>query len=755
MKVTKIKDLEFLFAKEHLYCNRVLALDIETSNNHADKPEDLITWISSIQVLFNDHYYLFRYPEEFINFLKILIRQYGLYQRDKWERKIICIIHNASYDLSYLIPYLEELPHWGNYQGIIEGPNKILTYVRGCFEFRCTYRQSGMSLYKWSNELNVKHKKQLGLYDYDAIIYPDDELDEKSLKYDKYDVLALEECFVKFLKVHNDTIASTVLTSTGLVRRELRRSCKNDKHYYTKYFQGSRLDAELYDVVNKSFSGGFTHNNRFWRDQLLEVGKTYPYLPFNEDPDNMIKFDRIAHRDFRSHYPSQLLCRPMPFGKPAKVYDVTSMPFPITINEILSWFPEFSSMTVIRLYKASLRDPLISMPFMQASKCYESNFDIKKLDNGRILYASGEWIMYLDNLTLQILNEQYKMQYEILAVWKMKNCPMPDCITKVIDKYFKGKSDKKIIHKALEKEFGKLDPRTLEADFELSTMKKFLNGQYGVFATNPLRPSYQIGNEMEFSIKKMYNTQAEITSGLDGDPMTGEKGFYCTRNNFLPYQIGVFCTAYARFELYEYIKTVGYQNCLYCDTDSIYYRSTPEIEERIEALNAEKRKTAHYVVLDNGERMYYDVFEGEADCLAFKGLHSKCYGIISDKGELQLTIAGVPARTLTGMKDGEPQYYTREQEMKDIAKTEDNFKALDALDDQFEFTVNAGVSALYVGATGYQTPRVPTILNINGHEIHTAGGCVIRPLKVKKVKGLGLKLPESVYQEMIDISGFN
>ena len=60
-------------------------------------------------------------------------------------------------------------------------------------------------------------------------------------------------------------------------------------------------------------------------------------------------------------------------------------------------------------------------------------------------------------------------------------------------------------------------------------------------------------------------------------------------------------------------------------------------------------------------------------------------------------------------------------------------KALDNLTDDFTFKINTGICALYIGAEGYNSPRVPQVLNIDGHEIHTAGGCVLKPLDEKTV----------------------
>lgn len=737
MKTFIRNGIKYAFTKGAVYCLEPAFLDIETSNNHAEEPDKLITWISSIQVLFNDEYFLFRYPEELIEWFNDLYKKLNLYPTRKTKKKFFVYIHNASYDLSYLIPYINMLPDFDySNQGIIESPNKFLTYIRGSIEFRCSYLLSGMSLEKWSKEMNVEHQKQIGLYDYDKVIYPDTELTENEQIYDKYDVLSMKECLFKQMEYHGDNISTIPLTSTGYIRRTLRRSCNNDKYYRSEYFYDNRLNADLYDYMLKSYAGGMTHNNRFYRDIVIQIGKTYKYTK-----NEFIHVSNIGHRDFKSHYPTQMTCYLFPLGQPQLIYK-SDMGFYMTIGEVLSWYPTFSSMSVIRFYNARLKDYRISMPFMQNSKCYESQFESKLLDNGRILYASGEWIMFVDNLTLKILSEQYELEYEILEVYRMLNKPLPDCIISVIDKYFKGKSDKKNRVHELTNEFGKLDPRTIEAEFELMQDKKGLNGIYGCAATNPLRSKYEIDDLMKFFIRENYTDLDSINEGLNT--------YYKGRNNFLSYQVGVWVTAAARYELYEYIKAIGYNKCLYCDTDSIFYIKDSETEKAIELLNAEKRKNAHYVILDNDKTEYYDEFTPEPDCIAFKGLHSKCYGVVTDKG-LELTIAGVPARTLIGFdENNKPIYFTREEEISikdknaedriNTEKEKDPIKALDHLTHGFEFKINAGVSALYVGANGFGSERKPQVIDIDGHEIHTAGGCVIRKLDKKVIKDMDLNV---------------
>lgn len=735
--------LSFKMAKGTYYCLEPICADTETSNNHAEDPKNLITWISSIQVLFNGQYYLFRYPEELVEFYRKIDRKYKL-KPGKFRYSMVTYFHNLSFDMAALVPYLKQLPDYGNsYMGIIEGPNKFLTYVRGPFEFRCSYRLSGMSLEKWGKELSIEHPKAVGLYDYDRIIYQDDELDENSLVYDRLDVVSLKECLDKQFKFHRDDVSSTVLTSTGYIRRTLRSSCSKERFYRQDYFTKTRLNSTNYRFALRSYAGGYTHMNRYYANTLLRCGTWQEYIPFSGD---MVYISKIKHRDFKSHYPTQMACYKGPIGRPQLIY-TSKIPRPYPMERIFKHMDSFYYLVKIKITHAELRDISISMPFMQFSKMYQCQTNYKILDNGRVLEWDGQCYMYLDSLTLRILYEQYHMKYDIQEVWRMRLGYLPEPIVKVIDKYFKGKSDKKALVHELTEKYGKLDPQTVDAEFLLMQDKKGLNGIYGCCAMNPLRDQMSVDDEMVFFYKTLYIKEEDIKEGLDT--------YYNNRMSFLPYQIGCWVTSAARYELAEYIgvfpgKGIGYKYVLYSDTDSLFYISNDKTEAAVKALNSEKRKTAHSVILDNGKVEFYDEFTEEPDCLAFKGLHSKCYGVVTDKG-LEITIAGVPARTITGLdENNKPVYYTREEEL--AMGEKDPYKALDHLDDNFTFYINTGVCALYVGATGYGTPRVPTILNIDGHEVHTAGGCVIKKLDSKTIHDLNRKKePGQNYEEQLTI----
>lgn len=696
------------------YWYKPIFLDIETSHNH--NPAAPKTWITSICCRFNGHTRLFRNVEKWVEWMKLLIILYSLNADDR----MVVYIHNASYDLSYLIPYIQrDLPGYENKSGIMDG-KKIIVYQQSPFEFRCTYLLTGKSLEMWGKDFDVEHKKKIGMYDYNKIIFPDTPLSDQEQQYIENDVICMEECFAKQLEFTHDNVATIPLTSTGYVRRDLRTACNND-YYRNNYFNNSTLTAESYLYCLNSYAGGYTHNNRFKRSTVQE--------------------GPIGHRDFRSHYPSQIRCYPLPFGKAEIYYDCTKKYHrkrhgDIRIQQILDLHPRFYTISKILITKCELINiNECSMPFLQRSKMFQLAENSRLIcDNGRLLkMIRGSFVTYLDNYTLQIISEQYKLEYEVIKVYRFKNKMCPDCIAGVIDQYFAGKTNYKMEVKRCAAEYGEGSLPWLNASIHMMLSKNRLNAIYGCMATNPLKDDYMMDfredPEKPINHKAKFTTLEEIKEGL--------QVYYGKRNSFLPYQVGCAVTSLARFELYQYIKCIGYDKVLYCDTDSIFYFKDPEVEQRIEALNEEKHKTAAFIVSASGERIYYDVFEAEPDVSHFKGLHSKCYGVV-ENGRLKITIAGIPARTITGMNGEDPIYLSREEEMSGTVT--DPVKALDKLNINFSFSVNTGTTALYRWC-------VPHKEIINGHEIDTAGGCIINKLSTKAIKDvdiMNIHMEESV-----------
>lgn len=743
------------------YCDQPMYLDIETSHTE----DNMKCWIVSIQVLFDEHYHLFRTPEELMEYFLEKIDQMKLSP----ERKILVYIHNASYDLSYLLPYIQKyIPYKDDRKGLYQNEHKIISYSQGCFEFRCTYLLSGVSLEKWSNDMNVEHKKQVGLYDYSKKIFQDTELDQNELTYDMYDVYAMQESFEKQLEIHNDTITSVPLTSTGYARRLLREECEKDPSYRFDYFLDNRIDVDEYIYSINSYAGGYTHTNRHLKSQVI----------YKCRKEGKQLFGGIGHRDFRSMYPSVIMCYPLPWGKPDLYYDIREHDayrkihgHNINIDDILDLYPEYSTISCIKFYGMRLKNKEISMPFMQKSKIFEREEGTRLIcDNGRLLSMDkGSFITYIDNHTLKIIRSQYNVKYKVIKVIRFRNKTLPEPIARVIDKLFAAKSNYKIIHNEYRDKYGEFDKRTIEAGFELMKSKKLLNSIYGCFAQNPLRDEIDLDFDFRNEAGELEPLQVITKSSTREQKEKLLNDYYDRRSSFLHYPIGVFTTAIARSLLHEFITLIGYENTLYCDTDSIFYIKSDEIERKIEERNFEKQKKARFITNIKGDKIYYDVFEKEPDLIAFKGLHSKCYGFVTERNELKLTVAGVPERTLIGLSDtGEPIYLSREEELMGITKEQKlqnaskhiknhikttkkairrNIRFLDRLKEKAVFKVNSGMTAKYI------VEEIHTE-EIEGHTISTAGGCIINKLDQKLVHDWDFTDDVKIYVSDFDNEAF-
>ena len=126
-----------------------------------------------------------------------------------------------------------------------------------------------------------------------------------------------------------------------------------------------------------------------------------------------------------------------------------------------------------------------------------------------------------------------------------------------------------------------------------------------------------------------------------------------SRRRFLYYPWGVWCTAFARRNLWYGIANMG-QDYIYADTDSIFYFSTEENERFITRYNAmcEKKLRAmceHYGLDYEAELLPktvkgvvkpIGVFDREPDIQKFKTLGAKRY-MTYINGELSITVSGV------------------------------------------------------------------------------------------------------------------
>ena len=653
--------------RKRLLCKSYIALDTETSHNHnADHPE---CWIYQWAFAFNHALYYGRRPSDLIRALKTIVNYYNLGE----DRRMVVFVHNLPYDFSYLLLFLQEA--FGDPINLLASePHKpfIVEYACG-LQFRCTYKLSNDSLERWGAKLDIKHPKMAGAIDYEEIRHQDTPLYRDDWRYMFTDCIALDESIQKQLLLYNDSMATMPFTSTGYPRRELLRAYNgkgkhNKKNKERQKFKDTRLDLESYVGCNEEYSGGITHGNRHYKNKILQ--------------------GNIRHRDFISHYPTQQHKR-FPMTKFAPYSDK------ISIDKLRPLAKDNAILCHVILTDVRIRSKDITLPYLQTSHVMRHHsLGIRTLDdNGRIIQFKGSCFMWLELAELELIIKQYTIsKLEITRSYIAKLGPLPAWMVETIDKHFKLKSDLKNDLKQAEKR-GASREELLQLSLNLMKSKNVLNGIYGVSSTNPVRQDVEL-HGATWEVPKI--DPDTIQEKLDA--------YYKSYKHCMRYQWGIYTTLWARLQLMEVYDIIGPNNFIYADTDSMFYFSTPEIEQKLDEYNTKCKQWAMdhgaYITTNTGQIVNYNGFEDEGeDIVEFTFLHSKCYAYKTSDGKLHCTIAGVKA-------------YDKETG----TFREDELGSIDELADHKVFTKCGGTTATYLNVVDLYTTS-------DGDE--TGGGCII------------------------------
>lgn len=605
-----------------------LSLDTETSHNHDEIFP--VAWVYQWAIRIENDTVVGRTPTQLMTVLE-RIRDY-VYLNGK-QARLLCFVHNLSYDLHYLYQYLRD--KFGEPEYLATKPHKFIFARFSVFEFRCSYILSNKSLDKWSRDLGTEHRKLVDTVDYSAIHLQDEELSITDWEYMEHDVVVLQECIYAQLKLYKDTLATLPLTSTGYVRRECRKHFKSNPHN-RKQFLCTRMSGEVYRLLVREFQGAITHGNRFYAEQTVK--------------------GTIKHRDFRSHYPSQQRVRKFATGKFIK-YGTN-----VDLDTIFELMETKTVLINCVIESPRLKDKRITMPYLNKDKCTKGKLERCEqsfiLDNGRVLEMTGYTNLVLLDDDLRLIMHQYDIQsFKTFSVYVADKDYLPQFMLDTVDEFMHGKTKYKILAK------NETD-KAQKQEYELSLMKSKigLNGIYGCTAQKSIQPTVKRDEDSgEYHLEEC--SPERIEEMLDK--------FYDNPKSFMRYIWGCQTTLYGRLELLEYCELIGYENVLYCDTDSAFYISTPEIEERIEQRNKEKYEHAKSIgaFIDyEGQEVSYDVFELEPENITqFRFLHAKCYAYTTDDSELHLTIAGVSDR------ESPTSDVTREVELGDIENLKSGF----------------------------------------------------------------------------------
>lgn len=585
------------------YINYPATFDIETSLINGGEPS---AFMYHWQFCLMGYVVFGRTWDDFIKLLDYLGEKLELDE----NKRLVIYVHNLAYEFMFLKDFVSVFGIFAkaahkvikfNVQTINKYINAVNSYnvsreTIPTFEFRCSYFLSNMSLNKFceNSRLCTHYKLKADKYDYKKMRTPETKLEQYEEGYCYNDVKGLEECILSKMQDYGDTIASIPLTSTGYVRRAMRQAVSNDNNYRT-LFKSLTLISEQYMLLRKVFRGGNTHASRYYANAVL---------------------NNVYSRDIASSYPNQIAVGKYPIT-PFIKFD------PVDESELFTICNKKCVIMELTFFKLNLRDG-VPAPYMDFGHATHFSNDYTN-DNGRVIYA--DWITYAcTEIDFKIICNQYtydKIQW--VCGFACDKGYLPDAIVNGMLVYYDKKTELKNV-------VGK--------EYEYMKSKNELNAIFGMMVSDIVHGEIIYDRDDD---RIWYEIKPDINEALER--------YFNSRNNFLPYQWGVYVTANARNELQTMIDAVS-TDFVYCDTDSIKFlnhKNERLFEDRNNYLLGLEHNHRNYSerINEDGtiDRYYLGIWEQDGEYLKFKTLGAKKYAYVSkDKGKkakLHITVAGL------------------------------------------------------------------------------------------------------------------
>lgn len=510
-------------------------------------------------------------------------------------QKTVIYFHNLAYDHIFLRKFAYHLYGRPVHQLNVKSQYPIYIEYANGLVIRDSLILAQRKLEKWAVDLDVEHKKSVGLWDYDKLRNQDTPLSPGELEYIEHDTLAGVECLDKTLEALHKNIISVPMTATGIPREQTRKRGKKKAH---DEFLKMALTLPQYKKFLQIYHGGYTHGNRHYINTL-------------------INWKEVICRDFASSYPYIMTCFRFPMEKftPTDNCDV---------NTILDNKEDYAFAFKFVATNIRLKSDFEPMPALQFSKAIKTVNAI--LDNGRILAANYVSI-YLTEWDLAVIADQYTWDKHIC-------CEVEFAAKDYLPRWFTDYVFECFTNKTMLKQgpdFPVFDP------VAYSMSKARANCLYGMMVMKSLRND----------ITEDYDTGEFIEQPIEDEDAQYAK--YLEKiTSILPYQWGVWVTSAAFYNVHQLSKCCRLP--LYMDTDSCY--GIDWDMEKVETYNQGCKdrliENGYGPVVRNGREYWLGVAESDGDndtYTEFKYMGAKRYcGRCKADGELHITVAGVPKK---------------------------------------------------------------------------------------------------------------
>lgn len=456
-------------------------------------------------------------------------------------------------------------------------------------EFRDSLILSGFNLELTAKNLvKRKVKKLVGNLDYSKIRTPTTPLKQDELDYCFNDV-KIVICYIWEQIEQYGNIIKIPMTNTGRVRLYCKSKCLNKNKKYRDLISNLKLTTEEYKMLKHSFMGGFTHAN------YKEVLKVH---------------DNVSSYDITSSYPFVLLTEyyPMSAGERIK----------ITSREHFEELRKEHCIVFTVCFKGLLQKATVYDSYLSASKCtFENGLE----NNGRLISADVCYCT-ITEIDFDIIVQCYDFEEVVFGGgYIYKKGYLPKQFLQCILDFYRDKTTLKNVV-------------GMESEYLLK--KGMLNSTYGMTVTDIINDIIDFDSD--------WFTELVI----DVDEIDKYNN---SKNRFLFYPWGVYCTAYARRNLWYGIFKLG-TDYIYSDTDSLKFKGEhsdifEEYNLRVENKIRAVQEKYSFDIEDfkpltvKGEQKTIGVYEQEEPYSKFKTLGAKRYLVQYADGHLSITCSGL------------------------------------------------------------------------------------------------------------------
>ena len=599
--LSQINAKDIIKSKDKIFYNLAMSFDIETSSFYEDKNGVIYT---------NDDYRKLKNTVKADKKAIMYIWQFAIEENVIIGRTWNDFLYFCKklYDFlnlkeRYIVVYVHNLSYefqfickWFNWIDIFADserkPIKATTDTH--FIFKCSYRLSGYSLEILANNLKSHNiKKMVGDLDYNLIRNSKTPISKEELKYCENDVLIVTSYIDEQINEFGN-IEKIPLTQTGKVRRYVRKQCFQNKEY--QYFiKELTIEKPEYMLLKNAFMGGFTHCNAMYTNKICKNVTSY---------------------DFTSSYPTVLISEKYPMSKGKEVYITTE-------TELLNLIKNYC--VLVDLQFTNIKTSFMYEQIISYSKC--RNVKNPLINNGRIVQAETLTITCTDVDFLNIRDFYKWDSMKIGLCYIYKKDYLPKEFIKTILHLYKSKTELKGVD-------GK--------EVEYLHSKELLNSLYGMCVTSIVHDTVNF-NGAEWTTENG-NLDEEL------------KNYNTDKNRFLFYHWGVWCTAYARNNLYTGIKECK-DDYIYSDTDSIKIFNADKHKNYFEKYNEwivqklEKCLKYHNIPLDyispktiKGETKTLGIWDFDGFYTDFKTLGAKRY-IYRKDDKISITVCGLSKKS--------------------------------------------------------------------------------------------------------------